>query len=42
MTYAEAVSRLADLLANSNVDPESKLYRNAYEAIVAIATKELV
>lgn len=41
MTYDEVVRRLANLMGNCMVDKESKLYLEAYEALCAIATKEL-
>ena len=36
MTKTEALDRLYALMINSNVDPESKLFKDALEALLSI------
>ena len=41
MTKAEVLDRLYALMINSNIDPESKLFKDALEALLAINLNQI-
>lgn len=41
MTKTEALDRLYALMINSSIDPESKLFKDALEALLAINLDKL-
>jgi hypothetical protein len=41
MTRTEIMRRFENVLVNSNIDPDSKIFKQAIEALIAICTKEI-
>lgn len=41
MTRTEIMRRFENVLVNSNLDPDSKIFKQAVEALIAICTKEI-